>query len=71
VVLDRPGLGLQDVNTNTRVIAVNIPNDEQLDNNWRLFRTSVDKLEELTAYDFLSNVSPDIQKVIESQVDNL
>ena len=71
VVLDRPGLGLKDVNVNTRVIAVNIPNDEQLDNNWRLFRTSVDKLEELTAYDFLSNVSPDIQKVIESQVDNL
>ncbi|QNP29208.1 DNA/RNA non-specific endonuclease [Cylindrospermopsis curvispora] len=71
VVLDRPGLGLQDVNANTRVIAVNIPNDEQLDNNWRLFRTSVDKLEELTGYDFLSTVSPDIQKIIESQVDNL
>ncbi|NLQ06574.1 DNA/RNA non-specific endonuclease [Cylindrospermopsis raciborskii] len=71
VVLDRPGLGLQDVNSNTRVIAVNIPNDEQLDNNWRLFRTSVDKLEELTGYDFLSTVSPNIQKVIESQIDNL
>ena len=71
VVLDGPGLGLQDVNVNTRVIAVNIPNDEQLDNNWRLFRTSVDKLEELTGYDFLSTVSPNIQKVIESQVDNL
>jgi endonuclease G len=71
VVLDRPGLGLKDVNVNTRVIAVSIPNDEQLDNNWRVFRTSVDKLEELTGYDFLSTVSPDIQKVIESQVDNL
>ncbi|MEY3332907.1 MAG: hypothetical protein RLZZ176_1207 [Cyanobacteriota bacterium] len=71
VVLDNPGTELKGVTANTRVIAVNIPNDEQLDNNWKVFRTSVDTLEELTGYDFLSNVSPNIQLVIESKVDNL
>lgn len=70
VVLDRPGSGLSDITANTRVIAVNIPNDEQIDNNWKVFRTSVDKLENLTGFDFLSQVSPDIQEVIESKIDN-
>jgi endonuclease G len=53
------------------VIAVNIPNNEQLDNNWKIYRTSVDNIEKLTGYDFLANVSPNIQRVIESKVDNL
>jgi endonuclease G len=70
VVLD-PDAGLKGITANTRVIAVNIPNDEQLDNNWKVFRTSVDTLEKLTGYDFLSNVSPNIQRVIESKVDDL
>lgn len=71
VVLDNPGAGLKGITANTRVIAVNIPNDEQLDNDWRVFKTSVDKIEQLTGYDFLSNVSPNIQKVIESKIDSL
>ena len=71
VVLDNPGTGLKGITANTRVIAVNIPNDEQLDNNWRVFRTSVDNIEKLTGYDFLSNVSPNIEQVIESKIDNL
>ncbi|MDD1429278.1 DNA/RNA non-specific endonuclease [Dolichospermum sp. ST_sed3] len=70
VVLD-PDAGLKGITANTRVIAVNIPNDEQLDNDWRVFRTTVDNIEKLTGYDFLSNISPNIQRVIESKVDNL
>jgi endonuclease G, mitochondrial len=71
VVLDNPGTGLKGMTANTRVIAVNIPNNEQLDNNWQVYRTSVDNIEKLTGYDFLSNTSPNIQRVIESKVDNL
>ncbi|MGM3305117.1 DNA/RNA non-specific endonuclease [Anabaena sp. WFMT] len=71
VVLDKPGSRLDGITANSRVIAVNIPNDEQIDNNWKLYRTSVDELEKLTGFDFLSNVSPNIQEVIESKVDNL
>lgn len=72
VVLDKPGLGLNGVNKNTRVIAVNMPNIQGIkDDKWTKYRTSVKKLEEITGYDFLSSVPTEIQQVIESKVDNV
>lgn len=70
VVLDNPGAGLNGITANTRVIAVNIPNEQEINNDWRAYKVSVDELEKLTGYDFLSNVSPNIQEVIESKIDN-
>jgi endonuclease G, mitochondrial len=70
VVLDSPSSGLDGVTTNTRVISVNIPNEQELNNDWRAYKVSVDQLENLTGYDFLSNVSPNIQSVIENKVDS-
>jgi endonuclease G, mitochondrial len=58
------------INENTRIIAVNIPNDNSIGtNSWKNYRVSVDDLEMLTGYDFLSNVSVDIQSIIEARVD--
>jgi endonuclease G, mitochondrial len=58
------------INENTRIIAVNIPNDNSIGtNSWKNYRVSVDELENLTGYDFLSNVSVSIQAVIEGRVD--
>jgi len=58
------------INENTRIIAVNIPNDNSVgSDSWRKYRVSVDEIERLTGYDFLSNISPDIQAVIEARVD--
>ena len=58
------------LNENTRVIAVSIPNTQTAaDKPWRAYITSVDVLETLTGYDFLSNVPTDIQRVIEDRVD--
>jgi endonuclease G, mitochondrial len=71
VVLDNPGSGINGITANTRVIAVNIPNQEELNNDWRAYKVSVDELEKLTDYDLLSNVSPNIQEIIESKVDNV
>ncbi len=71
VVLDKPGLGLNGVTTSTRVIAVNMPNQQGIkDKSWKSFRTSVDAIESSTGYDFLSNVPPSVQNVIEARVDN-
>ncbi|RCJ32075.1 nuclease [Nostoc punctiforme NIES-2108] len=70
VVLDTPDSGLNGITANTRVIAVNIPNEQEINNDWRAYKVSVDELEKLTSYNFLSNVSPNIQEVIESKVDN-
>lgn len=72
VVLDTPGSGVSGVTTSTRVIAVNIPNAQGVRYaDWRNYRVSVDSLESLTGFDFLSLVPTSIQSVIEAQVDNL
>ncbi|WP_414530950.1 DNA/RNA non-specific endonuclease [Nodularia chucula] len=68
VVLDNPGAGLKGITANTRVIAINVPNDTEVDNSWRSYKVSVDELEKLTGYDFMSDVSPNIQTSIESKV---
>ncbi len=55
---------------NTRIIAVNIPNTQtSADKPWQAYLTTVDSLETLTGYDFLSNVPIDVQRVIEVRVD--
>jgi endonuclease G, mitochondrial len=65
--------GIDDVNrvtTTTRVIAIIMPNVQGIRNNdWRIYRTSVDAIETATGYNFLSNVPVAIQNVIEASVD--
>jgi endonuclease G len=59
------------VTTSTRVIAVIMPNTQGIRSNlWQGYRVSVDEVEQLTGYDFFSNVPAGIQAVIESVVDN-
>jgi endonuclease G len=73
VVLDAVGQGVSSVTSATRVIAVLMPNNSSISISapWRNFRVSVDSIESLTGQDYLSDVSPTIQSVIESRVDNL
>lgn len=71
VVLDSPGSGLDGITASTRIIAVNVPNEQEINNDWRSYKVSVDQLENLTGYDFLSNVSPNIQESIESKIDDV
>lgn len=67
--------GSDDVNrvtTSTRVIAVIMPNIQGIrTNSWRQYRTTVDEIETITGYDFLSNVPLNIQSIIESTVDTV
>ena len=61
---------VQRINENTRIIAVNIPNQNSVGaDSWKKYRVSVDDLETLTGFDFLSNVATDIQVIIEKKVD--
>lgn len=70
VVLDNGSNDLRRVNRYTRVIAVVMPNTAQNPQGlWRPFRVSVDQIEELTGYNFLSNVAVKTQRVIEARVD--
>ena len=72
VVLDRQGLGMQGINANTsEAIGVMMPNDRSVKGRgWKSFRVSVARVERETGLNFLSNVSPQVQQVIESKVDS-
>ena len=74
VVLDAPGQGASSVTTSTRVIGVMMPNENNqisLSADWHSFRVSVDSIEAATGDDFLSDVDPAVQAVVEARVDNL
>ncbi len=72
IVVSTPGAGVAGITEKTRVIAVDIPNEQGIySDDWRKYRVSVDALESKTGFDFLSNVPTSIQTVIEAQVDNL
>lgn len=71
VILDQPGSGVRGVKTNTRAIAVKVPNSPSVKGtNWRQYRVSIDRIEQETGYDFLSLVPKSIQDEIEKKIDN-
>lgn len=73
VILSNGNGDLARIDNNTRVIAVDMPNDNSvgITTDWKTFRTSVDAIEAVTGYDLLSNISTAIQSVVESRIDNL
>ena len=58
------------VNTSTRVIAINVPNDQGIDSDWTQFKTTVNSIENLTGYDLFENIPNSIESVLESNIDN-
>ncbi len=64
VVLDRLGSG---VTANTRVIAVNVPNQQGINYDWKAYRVNVKTLEGLTGYHFLGGVPVAARDVVDSQ----
>lgn len=55
----------------TRVIAVNMPNTQSVTSQpWGNYRISVDSLETLTGYNFISAVTDSIQNIVELNTDN-
>lgn len=58
------------VDTNTRIIAVIMPNDDGIRfDQWQKYLATVDQIEALTGYDLYSNVPTATQDVIEARVD--
>ncbi len=63
---------LQRINSNTKVIAVDMPNNNSVKAfPWEHYRTTIDDIEQKTHYDFLSNVPASIQNVIEKNMADL
>ena len=74
MVLPNGSSDVSRVTTSTRLIAVDMTNDNasiSKSADWKTFRVSVDAVESKTGYNFFSAVSSTIQATIESKVDNL
>lgn len=71
MVLDAGSNDVSRVTASTRLIAIWVPNEDDIDNDWEDFRVSVDYVEAMTGYDFFSNVSDATENTIESVVDTL
>jgi len=59
------------VNNGTRVIAVDIPNRNDVLTNWKSYRTSVDAIEASTGLDLLKRLPEPLQSDLEARIDNL
>jgi endonuclease G len=71
VVLPVGSNDINRVSTSTRVIAVDMPNNQGVNaHTWGFYRTSVDAIESSTGYDIMNLVPTSIQGAIEAVVDN-
>jgi endonuclease G len=59
------------ISSTTRVIAVNTPNTNAINSDWKQYRVTVRDIEKATGYNLLSNLPQNIQDVIETKKDNL
>lgn len=59
---------LQRVTSSTTVIAVDMPNRNDVDDNWKAYRVSIDDIEEQTGYDLLSNLPEAVQRSVEGVI---
>ena len=69
VVLNSKNAGISSVTESTRVIAINVPNQQGINHDWRAYRVSVKTLEQLTGYHFLSNVPTFVRDTLEKKID--
>lgn len=60
---------LRRINENTRVVAVDMPNNNSTGIGWKNFRTTVDDIEAKTALNFFSTLPGTIEQVLESRKD--
>jgi endonuclease G len=53
----------------TRLIAIDVPNDETVGENWSIYRTSVKAVEQLTGYTFFDRADPSVLGPLKEKVD--
>jgi endonuclease G len=60
------------IGENTRVIAVDMPNVDGIENEaWQKFRTTVREIEKKTNYNFLTALPQNLQDTLENKKDNI
>lgn len=67
ILLPEGSNDLRRINQNTRVIAVDMPNESNIKNSWREYIFSVDTIEERTGFDFLATLNDGIESALEAK----
>jgi endonuclease G, mitochondrial len=71
IVVLPPGGSALTIDENTRVIAVDIPNENGIKNiYWQRFRVPVRTIEQKTGFDFFSDLPRELQEKLETKIDN-
>lgn len=69
VVLDK-NQNINNIDHTTNVVAILIPNDIGVKKDkWGKFRTSIRKIEQITGYNFLSNLPKNLQDILENKIE--
>ena len=67
VIFDNSDPTIDNVTHSTQVIAVDMPNSKQLDEQWQTYQTSIDRIELATGYDLLSDIPKTLQAELEAR----
>ncbi|WOD40043.1 DNA/RNA non-specific endonuclease [Nodosilinea sp. E11] len=66
VVYDQLSDGSLEVSGDTQIIAVDLPNTNQVVSDWRHYQTSIQRIEIATGYTFLENLPPALQTTLKA-----
>lgn len=68
VILPIGNNDLARVTSDTRVLAIDTPNENNISSDWKSFITTIDAVEKSTSYDLLSKLPTTIQKALQAKV---
>jgi len=68
VIIPNGNSDLNRVNADTRILAVDTPNENTILTDWTKYITTVDAIEKSTKYDILSKLSTELQKTLQAKV---
>jgi endonuclease G, mitochondrial len=71
VLLPEGNNDLSRITAATRVIAVDMPNTEDISIRWRSFKTTVKTIEQATGFDFLSTLPDEFEEDLENKKDTI
>lgn len=68
VIIPNGNNDLNRVTADTRILAVDTPNENTILTDWTKYITTIDAIEKSTKYDIISKLSTDLQKVLQAKV---
>lgn len=70
VVLPNGNNDISRITSTTRVIAINTPNTNTINSDWKTYRTSVNSIETATGYNFFASIPATVRTALKQNVDN-